>query len=224
MYEKANSVLTATIEAPAWIHKFIIGRKGASIRKITQDLPKVHVEFTENRIKIEGPPEEVEKAQNELEIVTKDFVNKLTFVEMNVDPKFYKHIIGKSGANVNRLKEETGVVINIDDANRIRIEGTHQGVAQARRTLTEMVEKLENEKEKDVNIDQRHYRTIIGSKGEKIKEIKEKFNQVQINFPGPGKVFTLLFKINISSLLSLLYKSPFLPTFQIREEHRKDSP
>lgn len=63
---------------------------------------------------------------------------------------------------------------------------------QARRTLTEMVEKLENEKERDVIIDQRHYRTIIGSKGDKIKEIKEKFNQVQINFPGPGNFFYYL--------------------------------
>lgn len=99
VYEKANSVQTQTLEAPAWIHKYIIGRKGANIRKITQDLPKVHVEFTENLIKIEGPPEEVEKAQKELEIVTKNFVDTLTFVEMTVDPKFYKHIIGKSGAN-----------------------------------------------------------------------------------------------------------------------------
>lgn len=99
VYEKANSVLSATIEAPAWIHKYIIGRKGSNIRNITKDFPKVHVEFTENRIKIEGPPEEVEKAENELQTVTKDFVKNLTFVEMTVDPKYYKHIIGKNGTN-----------------------------------------------------------------------------------------------------------------------------
>lgn len=187
VYEKANSVQTQTIEAPAWIHKYIIGRKGANINKITQDLSKVHVEFTENRIKIEGPPEEVEKAQSELETVTKDLINKLTFVEIAVDPKFYKHIIGKGGANVNRLKEETGVVINIDESSRIRIEGSHSGVAQAQKTLAETVEKLENEKERDIVIDQRHYRGIIGTKGENVRGIRDKFNQVQINFPGPGK-------------------------------------
>lgn len=49
-----------------------------------------------------------------------------------------------------------------------------------------MVNKLENEKEKDVIIEQRFYKNIIGSKGEKIREIKEKFNQVLITFPGPG--------------------------------------
>lgn len=45
---------------------------------------------------------------------------------------------------------------------------------------------MENEKEKDVIIEQRHYKNIIGTKGDKIKEIRDKFNQVQIFFPGPG--------------------------------------
>lgn len=45
----------------------------------------------------------------------------------------------------------------------------------------------ENEKSRDIIIDQRFHRTIIGAKGEKIKEIRDKFNQVQITFPDPGK-------------------------------------
>ena len=45
VYAKANSVVTADVEAPLWLHKFIIGRKGANIRQITADLPKVGVKF-----------------------------------------------------------------------------------------------------------------------------------------------------------------------------------
>lgn len=101
---------------------------------------QVHVEFTdkEDRIKIEGPPEEVEKAQSDLENMATDLISKLTFVEMIVDPKFYKHIIGKGGANVNRLKDERGVVINIaenDGNNVIRIEGNKAGVERAKQVL-----------------------------------------------------------------------------------------
>lgn len=57
-------------------------------------------------------------------------VNKLTYTTLTVDPKYYKHIIGKNGANVNRLKEQTGVIVNISesDQNVIRIEGSRQGV------------------------------------------------------------------------------------------------
>lgn len=101
VYEKANSVRTAVVKAPVWIHKYIIGRKGVNIKRITQEMPKVNVEFTgkEDKIKIEGPPEEVEKAQNELELMASDLISKLTFTELNVDPRFYKYIIGKNGCN-----------------------------------------------------------------------------------------------------------------------------
>lgn len=144
----------------------------------------------EDKIKIEGPPEDVDKAQQELEVVARDLIDKLTFVELKVDPKYFKYIIGKSGANVNRLKDETGVVINItenDGSNMIRIEGSQTGVQEAETKLVEMVKKLENEKETDVIIDQRYYASIIGSKGDKIKEIRDKFNNVQITIPGPGE-------------------------------------
>lgn len=106
VYDKANSVRSSDVDAPAWLHKYIIGRKGANIKEITQNMPKVHVEFTdkENKIKIEGPPEEVEKAQEQIENMTRDLVNRMTFIERDVDPKLFKHIIGKNGANSKYIR------------------------------------------------------------------------------------------------------------------------
>jgi len=54
-----------------------------------------------------------------------------------------------------------------------------------------MIYKLENEVEKEISIDQRHHRAIIGVKGEKVRELQEAFN-VQITFPSSGKNFSLL--------------------------------
>ena len=101
VYDKANSVRNTDIEAPSWIHKYIIGRKGAKIKELTQDYPKLHVEFTDkdNKIKIEGPPEEVEIIKEKIEHLVRDYIVQYTFVEITVDPKYYKHIIGKNGAN-----------------------------------------------------------------------------------------------------------------------------
>ncbi|XP_055686275.1 vigilin [Lutzomyia longipalpis] len=183
---KANSVKSVQINAPAWIHKYIIGRKGANIKELSAEFVNVHVEFGDNRIKIEGPPDQVNKASEQLSAIVDDYVNKLTYRDMTVNPKHYKHIIGKAGTNINRLKDELDVVINIeekDGLNRIRIEGPIDGVLKAEKELTEKIEKLENEKEKDVIIDHRLFRTIIGAKGENIKEIRERFKQVQIMFP-----------------------------------------
>jgi len=192
VYAKANSVVQSEIEAPTWLHKFIIGRKGANIKQITQDLPKVHVEFTDKAggIKLEGPPEEVEAAQEKLSAMITEMQSKLTFDQLTVDPKFYKHIIGKSGSNINRIRNETGVLINISEAdgsNIIRLEGSPQGVKDAKKELSELVAKMENEKERDIIIEQRFHRNIIGQKGDKIREIRDKFNQVQISFPDPGE-------------------------------------
>jgi polyribonucleotide nucleotidyltransferase len=190
VYEKANSVQTKVLDAPAWIHKYIIGKKGTNINKITSAYPNIHVEFTEDKIKVEGPPDQVLQAVDQLEKTVQDYTSRLTFTEMVVDPRHYKHIIGKQGANINRLKEEMDVVINIEEkegTNNIRIEGPAEGVLKAQKELQEKIEKLENEKEKDVIIDHRLFRSIIGSKGDRIKEIREMFNQVLITFPNPSE-------------------------------------
>lgn len=190
VYEKANSVSSVTIDAPAWIHKYIIGRKGVNINKLSAEFPDVHVEFIENKIKIEGPPEQVDKARATLETIVKDYVDTYAFVDMTVNPIHYKHIIGKAGANINRLKEDLGVTINIEEkeaANRIRIEGPTDGVRRAAEELREQIEKLENEKEKDVIIDHLLFSSLIGSKGDNIREIREKYRSVQITFPNPNE-------------------------------------
>ncbi len=41
VYEKANSVLSYDVSCPTWLHKYIIGKKGATIQKLTNELPKV---------------------------------------------------------------------------------------------------------------------------------------------------------------------------------------
>ena len=56
------------LPCPAWLHKYIIGKQGAGIQRISQDLPKVHIVFQDDgTIKLDGPPDEVEKARAVLE-------------------------------------------------------------------------------------------------------------------------------------------------------------
>lgn len=193
VYEKANSVVFAEVSAPQWLHRFIIGRKGQNIRKITQDLPKVHVEFSDEKdtITLEGPPQEVERAREALETFTRELKASMAFAEISVDQKFHPHVIGKNGANVNRIKRDTGTSIlipsNNENSNIIRIEGSPKGVEIAKEEIAQMAKKLENEKSRDIIIEHRFHRTIIGTKGEKIKEVRDKYPEVQVSFPDAGK-------------------------------------
>ena len=52
-----------------------------------------------NSIKIEGPPDEADKARDILENQANDLKNKMSFAEISIDAKYHKHIIGKGGSN-----------------------------------------------------------------------------------------------------------------------------
>ncbi|XP_067285382.1 vigilin isoform X2 [Pseudorasbora parva] len=189
VYAKAKSVIVVEVIAPAWLHRFIIGKKGQNIGRITQQLPKVHIEFTdgEERISLEGPTEEVEQAQAQIQEIIKDLMARMDYAEINIDQRFHRHLIGKNGANINRIKEQYKVSVRIpQDSERcglVRIEGDPQGVQLARKELMDMAQRMENERTKDLIIEQKFHRTIIGQKGEKIREVRDKFPEVIIIFP-----------------------------------------
>uniref|UniRef100_A0A673KK29 Vigilin n=1 Tax=Sinocyclocheilus rhinocerous TaxID=307959 RepID=A0A673KK29_9TELE len=189
VYAKAKSVIVVEVIAPAWLHRFIIGKKGQNISRITQQLPKVHIEFTdgEERISLEGPTEEVEQAQAQIQEIIKDLMARMDYAEINIDHRFHRHLIGKNGANINRIKEQYKVSVRIpQDSERcglVRIEGDPQGVQLARKELMDMAQRMENERTKDLIIEHKFHRTIIGQKGEKIKEVRDKFPEVIIIFP-----------------------------------------
>uniref|UniRef100_A0A8C6WP02 Vigilin n=1 Tax=Neogobius melanostomus TaxID=47308 RepID=A0A8C6WP02_9GOBI len=193
VYAKAKSVMVVEVTAPAWLHRFIIGKKGQNIGRITQQLPRVHIEFTdgEERISLEGPTEEVEQAQAQIQEIIKDLLVRMDYTEVFIDQRFHRHLIGKNGVNINRIKEQYKVSVRIpQDSERsglVRIEGDPKGVQMARRELIEMVQRMENERTKDMIVDQKYHRTIIGQKGEKIKEVRDKFPEVIINFPDPSQ-------------------------------------
>uniref|UniRef100_A0A3Q3GVM4 Vigilin n=1 Tax=Labrus bergylta TaxID=56723 RepID=A0A3Q3GVM4_9LABR len=193
VYAKAKSVMVVEVTAPAWLHRFIIGKKGQNIGRITQQLPRVHIEFTdgEERISLEGPTEEVEQAQAQIQEIIKDLLVRMDYTEVIIDQRFHRHLIGKNGANINRIKEQYKVSVRIpQDAERsglVRIEGDPKGVQLARRELIEMVQRMENERTKDLIVEHKFHRTIIGQKGEKIKEVRDKFPEVIINFPDPAQ-------------------------------------
>ncbi|XP_063756714.1 vigilin isoform X1 [Eleginops maclovinus] len=193
VYAKAKSVMVVEVTAPAWLHRFIIGKKGQNIGRITQQLPRVHIEFTdgEERISLEGPTAEVEQAQAQIQEIIKDLLVRMDYTEVIIDQRFHRHLIGKNGTNINRIKEQYKVSVRIpQDSERsglVRIEGDPKGVQMARRELIEMVQRMENERTKDLIVEQKFHRTIIGQKGEKIKEVRDKFPEVIINFPDPAQ-------------------------------------
>lgn len=187
---KSQSVNTAKIDVPSWLHRHMIGEKGSNISKITADYPSTHVKFEpDDKITLEGPPDEVEKVKETLQNITIGLKKILLCEEVIVEPKFYSHLIGskKTENQVAKLNKEHDVVIRLppenSNSNVIRIEGSPENVLKAKKELQDLVARMENERAKDIIIEQKYHSNLIGKHGKHLNEIRAKFNDIQINIP-----------------------------------------
>ncbi len=85
---------------------------------------------------------------------------------------------GKSGGGGSGGSNSPGASNPALGPQFIRIEGTRESVAKAKAELQALLKKLENEVSYELVIERRFYGQIIGAKGEKIRDIRNKFNQV----------------------------------------------
>ncbi|KAG7257784.1 hypothetical protein CRUP_013482, partial [Coryphaenoides rupestris] len=206
---------SASVTIPKEHHRFVIGKNGEKLQELElrtatkiavprPDGPGASIRITgtkegiekarhevllisaeqgltdgEERISLEGPTEEVEQAQTQIQEIIKDLLVRMDYTEVIIEQRFHRHLIGKNGTNINRIKEQYKVSVRIpQDCERsglVRIEGDPKGVQLARRELLEMVQRM------------KYHRTVIGQKGEKIKEVRDKFPEVIINFPDPAQ-------------------------------------
>lgn len=188
VYEKANSVVRNEVKAPAWMHRHIIGKKGANIQALTQDFTNVRVDFTGDAIILEGPMEEVDAAFKALGGHVAQLMASMKMREIEVEPVFHGHIIGRQGARLAKLKGESSVAVIVPekDSNIIRLEGNPEDVDRIAKEILDSVDKLKNEVDMPVQIDHRFHGMVIGPKGETIRDIRNRFNQVFISFPEPN--------------------------------------
>jgi rRNA processing protein Krr1/Pno1 len=200
---RANSLVTAHMaDVPTWLHRHMIGEKGANIGKITADYPATHVKFeADGRITLEGPPDEVEKVKERLENITVALKQVMVCEEVTCESRLLPALVGggpnavkKTENHVAKLNKEFGVVVRLPPgdavasstssaASLIRIEGPPDAVAKCKTELLTLIKRLADERSKDIIIEQRFHSTLIGKSGKHLNEIRAKFNDVQVNIP-----------------------------------------
>lgn len=196
LFEKAHSETEEELVVPSWVQRHILGPKGAKFQALSRDFPKVNVNFDgeESLVKLSGPKEEVAKARQLLKQRADEIIAEISVEEIKVaDSAHIKFIVGKNGANLKQIRDETKATIQVitdDDIGSrrgasselgpqfIRIEGSKEAVSLAKAELEKLLNKLENEVTLELIIERRFYGQIIGSKGENIRDIRNKFNNV----------------------------------------------
>ncbi|RCN39176.1 KH domain protein [Ancylostoma caninum] len=192
VYQRASSVITQQIVAPTWLHKHIIGPKGSTLQNLIPNRGKVQIDFEDSgTIFLEGAPEEVKAAHSILSEEVARLQKEMSIEKVKVHPSLHRHVIGRGGALISKIKDETGVQISIPNeqtnSDEIIVEGKKEGVKKAVEEIRAIVSKIENEKSRDIIIEQRLHKLIIGTKGENIGKIREAHPNVVLSFPDVNK-------------------------------------
>ena len=157
----------------------------------TSNADQVNIQFpnrdsNSNDVKIRGPSELVVNVAEQIkrlydQIVAEHFEGKILIAK-----KFHRNIIGKQGAQVNKIKESCGVQIEIpanDSSNEvITIIGSKPNVERAKMAIREIENELAKVTEDFLKIPKSAYKYLIGRKGEAIQSLRAEFD-VAIQFP-----------------------------------------
>uniref|UniRef100_A0A0K0FBP1 Dodeca-satellite-binding protein 1 (inferred by orthology to a D. melanogaster protein) n=1 Tax=Strongyloides venezuelensis TaxID=75913 RepID=A0A0K0FBP1_STRVS len=188
VYTRATSIISTEIKAPQWLHKYLIGPKGGNLQNLFPTREKLKIEFNDNStIFLEGPPQEVSNGKQVLSDEIDKLLSAMDSQVVKVPIAYHRHLVGKAGTNITKLRDEFDVNVVMPNENTnsedIVVEGKKGGVKKCIDQIKEVVKKMENEKSRDIIIEQRFHKNIIGNKGESINKLRQQYPSVSIGVP-----------------------------------------
>ncbi|WWC91688.1 uncharacterized protein L201_006634 [Kwoniella dendrophila CBS 6074] len=215
----AADLKTQTLNIEKKWHRFIIGSGGTVLNALIGEDQLVNVKVgsqstnnnsksnkteDEDVVTVRGPSTEVDRVVTQIKQIVEDaknddIVNGFT-IEFNVLKQYVPHLVGTSGATINKLRETLGVRVNFDDDEsattakkgskkpvvHCKIVGRKEAVEEAKRRLDAQIEKLEDETTEIVIIKRAIQPALIGSGGKYAIRLEEKYG-VKLSFPRDNK-------------------------------------
>ncbi|KAI9321820.1 hypothetical protein BX666DRAFT_1874980 [Dichotomocladium elegans] len=209
----SSDFVSKTLSIPAEYHHYISGPKGTTLNAIVGGSESaVSVRLggsTPDAVNVRGPSEEVKHVMAEINKVY-DAVKRKEFVgsyatEFTISAAYSAHVIGKSGSNINKLKDELGVKIDISDVGangeefksvgkkgsknqpqvNVVIQGIQTNVEAAKERIVSLVDSLADQVTLTINVPKEFHRFLIGPNGRYVRKLEDKYN-VYIKFPKTG--------------------------------------
>ncbi|KAF9559752.1 hypothetical protein EC968_006494 [Mortierella alpina] len=220
----ATDFATKVLTVPARLHRNVIGTKGSTLNAILGLEPVASVRLglpragtveaaakktgtpalTEDSIVIKGPKDEVERVAREITALVEEtkhqqVMNSYT-VTFDIPATASPHVIGKGGANINKLTEQFQVKFDLNDRGagaedssktkkkaatdmmEVTIQGVKKNVETAKETILKMVEQIADATVAKLTIPVEHHSALIGAKGHYVRRLEEKYG-VRIQFP-----------------------------------------
>jgi len=193
-------IVKKVLDIPQELHEKVRGERGTVINALNPS--SVSVQFgapkarfgraapeadsgVENTITLRGPPANVITVASNIEAfleATKGQDIPIVVAENFEYPRQYSgNLIGSKGSNINKLRDDLGVDIRLDDGNG-KITGVQVCVDAARKKLNAHLRELEDKAVITIKVPQQYHGAIVGSEGSTVRRLEERYN-VRINFP-----------------------------------------
>ena len=136
-------------------------------------------------VNLRGPQDNVDALMQSLlafiEQEKQDELERGFTLSFDFPQKFASHLIGRGGENINRLREEFDVDIQLQDG-KCELKGPEAKANAAKKHILDMGKKLEDEATHHLNIPAQFHRDLIGPSGTQVNRLQDRYN-VRVNFP-----------------------------------------
>ena len=158
---------------------------------IAIDSPTYYHFYFPKKVTIRGPKEDVEKASKMLTEMSTERQLNSSSATIRAKPEHHKFLIGRQGANIQQVRDQTGARIIFpnekdDDREVITILGSIEAVAAAKIELESRIADLDKIVEETMTVDPKHHRYFVARRGEVLRNIGDKYGGVVVSFPRPG--------------------------------------
>ncbi|TGZ79534.1 hypothetical protein EX30DRAFT_321075 [Ascodesmis nigricans] len=196
------NIVTVTLDVVKELHDKIRGDRGTILNALNPSGVAVQfgepkprpgrvppAEQTADTITLRGPDAHVETARKNILAFLKSTEAQQTpeiiTVAFEYNKQFSGNLIGQKGANLNKLRDELGVDVKLNEGSG-EIRGVQVCVDAAKKKIFQHLKELEDKATVVVKVPQQYHSVIIGSEGSTVRRLEDRYN-VRINFPRAGK-------------------------------------
>lgn len=226
MAKEAADITTVNLTIPAQLHRNIIGQGGTTLNAVIGEEKLVNVSFgskprgsdskannstgnSEDSVVIRGPSEEVARVRKAIEEIAEAAKNEEIvnshIVEFEIETVHVRHVVGKAGAGITKLREELGVRVDFEEPapgaaaaagskkksaggkSKVTIKGRKENAEEAKKRILTKVTQIADEVTLTIPLPASLERgSLIGKQGTYLKRLEDKY-EVRINFPRDGR-------------------------------------
>lgn len=165
----------ASIPIDASVVPALVGKSGASINALRKET-KVSIEISPSNTSVDIKGANKEVVQEARAVIEKRIHQLLSERwEVNAPSEFFPILIGKQGANIIKLRADTGANIDVD-GNTIKVHGAEEKVAAAKTAILELLSSSEAKiaGSKVLVVPAPSVAIIIGAKGATVRDIQDR--------------------------------------------------